>query len=68
MDLDILCPMCQDSVMCERDGMRVCDECGHEISIIEYQILLANRFAQINDAFMLPSRIERRNFGKKQKH
>lgn len=65
MDLDVLCPECEDSVMVEEDGKRVCKECGFEMSGMEYQIFLAQRFAYVDAIISIPNAIERRSFGRK---
>ncbi len=64
MDLDILCPECEDSVMVEENGMRVCKECGHEMTLFEYHILLSERFSEVDNMMSIPNAVERRNFGK----
>ena len=67
MDLDVLCPMCEDSVMVEENGLRVCHECGHEMSLMEYQIYLASRFDELNTLLNTPTPSERKSFGLKRK-
>ena len=67
MDLDVLCPMCEDSVMVEENNLRICKECGHEMSLMEYQIYLASRFEALNTMLNLPNAVERRSFGSRRK-
>lgn len=65
MDLDVLCPECEDSVMVEEGDKRVCKECEFEMSGMEYQIFLAQRFAYVDSIITIPNAIERRSFGRK---
>ena len=64
MALDVLCPNCEDDVMVEEDGKRICKECEHEMSLMEYQIFLATRFAHVDNMLNIPNAIERRTFGR----
>lgn len=65
MDLDVLCPECEDAILEEKGDKRVCSECEFEMSIIDYQMYLAQRFAYVDNIINLPNARTRREFGRK---